>query len=874
MICSPWRTLVLLGAVYVGALASQSKISYRHVGSPFEIRRRDDTIGQPKCPPCFNCQLPINKCYNSGVCNPYDGRCQCLTGFGGDDCTTPLCGGLPDGNDRLPRPGDQKACQCTDGWGGINCNMCQTDKACDPLMPPNITGTCYSGGIVVKENQQMCKVTNEKIGSMLPGRPEVTFSCNRTSAACSFQFWVGGDESFSCSLNKCEFESLDKATPTSGEIGQRCGEISCACIPERYLCKSDSIDISDTLRGITGPGTFTCQPNHACKFSEPHLDQIIQFLTGDKQITLSCAGLSPAIKSVSRVLAEIAAASLAGFFIVLVLFYLRCNAKRDAGYMPIEWEDESGKLMANHQPATLSFEDVYYRAGETQAVMAIMGASGAGKTSFLDILARRNKVGAVAGEICLVGYVDQEDTLMPTLTVYETVLNSALLRLPRNMSFEAKRLRVVECLSELGIWALKIAGLERRVSIACELVTSPAILFLDEPTSGLDAFNAQAVVDCLVTLARNFRRTIIFTIHQPRSDIYAKFDRLILLSQGWLLFSGPACLASSHFASLGYPCPPNYNIADFLIDLSQEPRWSVVQSGEPLRDNQASYNRHLTWRSGAQSRFSSMMISTIFMRRSALQAEESPNHGFERPSLVSQFAILSQRAFTNLLCGVVYYQVADDIKGCQNRIGLFFFICLPSERILFMRERANGYYHPVVYFGAKVLFDLVPLRVVPPLLLGVVVYPLVGLNPGLDHFGLFLAALVLFNLTVASFCLLVGIVVKDLSLANLLTSVILLISMIFSGPFLRSASPKVSWIQGISFFHNALEAMLANEMGSLQIHDTKYGLVIDLPAAPMLQVLGFNASAILPNLLKLSISLAVCLVLAYLALHFLAKEKR
>ena len=94
------------------------------------------------------------------------------------------------------------------------------------------------------------------------------------------------------------------------------------------------------------------------------------------------------------------------------------------------------------------------------------------------------------------GFVDQEDTLMSTLTVYETVLYSALLRLPREMSFEAKKFRTLETMHELGILGIKDSrigdsghrsisgGEKRRVSIACELVTSPSILFLDEPTSG------------------------------------------------------------------------------------------------------------------------------------------------------------------------------------------------------------------------------------------------------------------------------------------------------------------------------------------------------------------------------------------------------
>jgi ABC-type multidrug transport system ATPase subunit len=102
------------------------------------------------------------------------------------------------------------------------------------------------------------------------------------------------------------------------------------------------------------------------------------------------------------------------------------------------------------------------------------------------------------------------------------------------------------------------------VSIACELVTSPSILFLDEPTSGLDAYNAYNVVECLVTLARNYNRTVICTIHQPRSNIFALFDQLVLLANGHMVYSGEVSKCHTYFESIGHKCPPGFNIADYL----------------------------------------------------------------------------------------------------------------------------------------------------------------------------------------------------------------------------------------------------------------------------------------------------------------------
>lgn len=218
------------------------------------------------------------------------------------------------------------------------------------------------------------------------------------------------------------------------------------------------------------------------------------------------------------------------------MWYVIRRSQRDQGLGEIHLsDDETTKLIHDHIPTTLQFRNVSYHIGEKQIldnvhgivkpgeVLAIMGASGAGKTSFLDILARKLKKGFVEGEIFLngrkvtdsqfkrvVGFVDQEDTLMPSLTVYETVLYSALLRLPKDMSVQAKKYRVLETLEELGILGIKdtrigsegergiSGGEKRRVSIACELVTSPSILFMDEPVSSfINLVNIDFWIGCL-----------------------------------------------------------------------------------------------------------------------------------------------------------------------------------------------------------------------------------------------------------------------------------------------------------------------------------------------------------------------------------------
>jgi len=129
-------------------------------------------------------------------------------------------------------------------------------------------------------------------------------------------------------------------------------------------------------------------------------------------------------------------------------------------------------------------------------------------------------------------------------------------------------------------------GEKKRVNIGVELLSDPHILFLDEPTSGLDAFQAQSVMKSLTDLSNN-NRLVFSVIHQPRSSIYAMFDKILLLSEGRLMFFGdasppssfssgngvddldidPSSTALSYFESIGYPVPNHFNPADHFLDI-------------------------------------------------------------------------------------------------------------------------------------------------------------------------------------------------------------------------------------------------------------------------------------------------------------------
>ena len=440
--------------------------------------------------------------------------------------------------------------------------------------------------------------------------------------------WVDQRESFYCALDQCKssVEHDYERNATSYD----CDKIKCQCVPGRILCGApDSIDITDFLsEEIKGPASFECLSTDgsgragSCSFQEPAMNDLIKSVFGDSSITLDCnageclyktdvPGYERPVKQINTPLIAgvIAGCALFVVAVILVVWYLSRRAFNRHGAIRLgdDDDDENAKLMVDHKPAALLFDDISYHlngrqilsgvqgAAQPGQLMAIMGASGAGKTTFLDILARKNKRGVVRGNFyvngekvsdndfrSVVGFVDQEDTMLSTLTVHETIMTSALLRLPADMGMLAKEQRVFEVEKQLGIFAIRdqligseegngrgvSGGEKRRVGIACELVTSPSILFLDEPTSGLDAFNAFNVIDSLVSLTKDYNRTVIFTIHQPRSNIVALFDQLILLAKGQVVYSGEFSRCQAYFDQIGYSCPPGFNIADYLVDLT------------------------------------------------------------------------------------------------------------------------------------------------------------------------------------------------------------------------------------------------------------------------------------------------------------------
>ncbi|XP_061340282.1 ABC transporter G family member 39-like isoform X3 [Gastrolobium bilobum] len=230
---------------------------------------------------------------------------------------------------------------------------------------------------------------------------------------------------------------------------------------------------------------------------------------------------------------------------------------------------------------------------------ALVGISGAGKTTLMDVLAGRKTGGYIEGSISISGYpknqetfarvsgyCEQNDIHSPHVTVYESVLFSAWLRLPSDLKSQTRKTFVEEVMELVELKPIRdaLVGLpgmngllteqRKRLTFAVELVANPSIIFMDEPTSGLDA-RAAAIVMRTVRNAVNMGRTFVCTIHQPSIDIFEAFDELLLMKTGGqVIYAGPLGHRShklvEYFDAIhGVPkIKDGYNPATWMLDIS------------------------------------------------------------------------------------------------------------------------------------------------------------------------------------------------------------------------------------------------------------------------------------------------------------------
>jgi len=331
-------------------------------------------------------------------------------------------------------------------------------------------------------------------------------------------------------------------------------------------------------------------------------------------------------------------------------------------------------------------------------------------------------------DILLRIHFEQFKLIVATLTVRETLRYSAALRLAQSTNKERKDL-VEQVILQLG---LKDAantfigdefrrgcsgGEKRRVSIGVQLLANPSVLFLDEPTTGLDAFSALQVVHTLRDLARS-GRTVIITIHQPRSDIFFLFDYITLLSHGQTVYSGPTSEVLTYFDQRGFPCPEHVNPADYLIDLSTVD--TRTESGEET--SSARVNGLLLGWKELQSVSEATNNRPITLPEAPIKAPGVPlirqtwylttrNFWITIRDIFGLGGFLFEAIFIGVIVGWVFYKIPPTLTGIRSMQGFIYTVLGLQGYLLLLfttykvsvdmkvydRERQDKMYSPAAY---------------------------------------------------------------------------------------------------------------------------------------------------------------------------------
>eukprot|EP01083_Nonionella_stella_P176820 619668_1 len=495
--------------------------------------------------------------------------------------------------------------------------------------------------------------------------------------------------------------------------------------------------------------------------------------------------------------------------------------------------------------------------------LAIIGASGAGKTSLLNTLASRlfsDGHNEVTGRVTVNGrhisaggvfqqftaYVMQDDVLFQTLTGQEAMTFSARLRLPATMNAELKHDRVQNVIEALVLRRVKdtfiggsmvqgLSGGERkRVSIGVELVTNPGLLLLDEPTSGLDSFTAERIV-CLLASLANSGRTVVSTIHQPNSDLWNMFDQVCLMADGHVVYLGPREDAVEYFTNLGFQCPNFTNPADYLLKITTVDHESDFKRLQFFVD---AFRKHVT----------NLEKDSDASKLEAQEDESLPAPEIESVPTVgwcTEIALLTHRTFLNVtrlpltsrirlfqalffgvIMGIIFFDLDTDPRGIQDRLGAMFFMIInvtfgtaspviltfPVEKRIFQREHANRMYSTLSYFLSKVIVEM-PFNLIFILVTTSIAYPMLNLTPGADKFFEFVLICFGTSLFAYGLGLFVGAMAASPEAAAALLPVSIIPFMMFAGFFVNVDSMPVwiSWMAYVSFMRYGFEAAVVSQ---------------------------------------------------------------
>ncbi|XP_065676975.1 uncharacterized protein LOC101239081 isoform X1 [Hydra vulgaris] len=457
----------------------------------------------------------------------------------------------------------------------------------------------------------------------------------------------------------------------------------------------------------------------------------------------------------------------------------------------------------------------------------------------------------------------QEDIFFSHITVRQCLEFVGKIRLPENMKGSEKKAVVDQVINELGLDKCQntilgsdifeggcSGGEKKRCSIGVELISNPACIIMDEPTTGLDSATAFNLIHTLKVLGKKENRSICMTIHQPSSQVFFMFDKLMLMCDGRVAFYGKNSDVLPFFDSIGIPCYLNWNPADFLLErLSDfDVQNKIVESYEIYKTNKScnkekkklhdskTFNKGISNTSYAADDISDDTIcdevgdvkeiysNVVSKDEIKIKTEKWPT-GYR-----SQALALCQRSFIqtkgdvwdmvniiqvvtlSVAVGLFWFRTPFDEKSLGDRQGVIFFILsymfirqmmqailsFPAEKKVIEKERASGMYRLSAYYTAKNIVD-VPVFLLPQLIIYITTYWLVGLN---CH-PIFLLGLLNVFLTTAlsqSVGLVIGAGIKNVKKGLAVAVVFNMISMILGGFYNKRYSIYLNWCRYVSVY--------------------------------------------------------------------------
>ncbi|GAB5353793.1 hypothetical protein AAMO2058_000064500 [Amorphochlora amoebiformis] len=535
----------------------------------------------------------------------------------------------------------------------------------------------------------------------------------------------------------------------------------------------------------------------------------------------------------------------------------------------LHWDDISFSVPGS-QPGTIK-QILSHCSGRVNKgeMCCIIGPSGAGKTTMLNILAGRVSAewsGSVLADGVPVdprrfsqqiAYVMQQEALFATATPREALHFSAAMRLPANTSVEA-RTRLVESLirdldltkcADTYVGSLLIPGIsggeKKRTSVGVELITQPQIIFLDEPTSGLDTYSAYNLVRILKKLCAK-GCSVVCTIHQPSSEIFHVFDKTILLESGHVVYHGSVKEMPGYFSSLGpkFECPPNYNPADHVMFLMQKKElkddgsraqmreaWAIKEKGDLKAPDVGEMNvpsgvessddvkKPMLRRMSSTYRVTYRAKAGLCKQFFYLFAREFRNTLRDKKTLTARVGLT---VFLHVLYGMVFKGVgkSDDL---HSRYGALLQLCVsamfgcaqpmiltfPFERPVFIREYISGTYNVFPYFVSKALMEI-PLALCQTLVGLLIGYYLIELQGDFIRLwmGLFLLGVVSSSVAVA-----LGCATTNVKTAIETVPLVFVPQMLFAGFFvpIQTIPSYLRWSQWLCTLKYSINIMLLTE---------------------------------------------------------------